>query len=240
MSYENLAKPGIIGATTANTGSFTKLSDVKGDVRAIPQNSQTAGYTLVATDAGKHISTTTSSVTIPASVFSIGDAVTIYNNSTASIDIIQGSSVTLRTTGTDSTGSISLPMYGICTALCVASNTFLVVNSPDTTAITQVSKSAAYTLVLGDAGKQIYHPSADTSARTWTIPANSAVPYPIGTTITFINDNGAGVITIAITTDTMRLAGAGTTGSRTLAANGIATAVKLTSTSWIISGNGLT
>jgi hypothetical protein len=38
----------------------------------------------------------------------------------------------------------------------------------------------------------------------------------------------------------MRLAGAGTTGSRTLAANGIATAIKLTSTEWIISGTGLT
>jgi hypothetical protein len=47
-------------------------------------------------------------------------------------------------------------------------------------------------------------------------------------------------MTIAITTDTMRLAGAGTTGSRTLAANGIATCLKLTATEWIISGTGLT
>ena len=49
----------------------------------------------------------------------------------------------------------------------------------------------------------------------------------------------AGEVTIAITSDTMRLAGVGTTGSRTLAANGIATAIKLTSTEWIISGSGL-
>lgn len=102
------------------------------------------------------------------------------------------------------------------------------------------SQSAAYTLVLSDAGKHILHPSADTTARTFTIPANSSVAYPIGTAITFVNQNGAGVLTIAITTDTMRLAGAGTTGSRTLAANGIATALKLTSTEWIISGTGLT
>ena len=45
---------------------------------------------------------------------------------------------------------------------------------------------------------------------------------------------------MAITTDTMRLAGSGLTGSRTLAANGVATALKLTSTEWIISGTGLT
>lgn len=106
--------------------------------------------------------------------------------------------------------------------------------------IRQNSQSAAYELVLADGGKHIFHPSADTTARTITIPANGSVAFPIGTAVTFINQNSAGVITIAITTDTMRLAGAGTTGSRTLAANGIATAVKVTSTEWIISGTGLT
>jgi hypothetical protein len=106
--------------------------------------------------------------------------------------------------------------------------------------IPQNSQSAAYTLVLADSGKQIFHPSADTTARTFTIPANGTVAFPIGAAVTFINQNGAGVVTIAITTDTMRLAGAGTTGSRTLAANGIATAIKVTSTEWIISGTGLT
>ena len=108
------------------------------------------------------------------------------------------------------------------------------------TRLQQNSQSADYTLVIDDAGKQIFHPSADTSARTFTIPANGTVAFSVGTAVTFINQNGAGVITIAITTDTMRLAGDGTTGSRTLAANGIATAVKVTSTEWLISGTGLT
>jgi hypothetical protein len=106
--------------------------------------------------------------------------------------------------------------------------------------IPQNSQSAAYTLVLADSGKHILHPSADTTARTFTIPANGSVAFPVGTAITFVNQNGAGVVTIAITTDTMRLAGNGTTGSRTLAANGVATAIKITSTEWIISGVGLT
>lgn len=106
--------------------------------------------------------------------------------------------------------------------------------------IPQNSQSGAYALVLLDSGKHILHPSADISARTFTIPANSSVAFPIGTAITFVNQNGAGVVTIAITTDTMRLAGPGTTGSRTLAANGVATALKITSTEWIISGTGLT
>lgn len=106
--------------------------------------------------------------------------------------------------------------------------------------IPQNSQSAAYTLVLSDSGKHIYHPSADTTARIWTIPANSSVAFPIGTAITFVNDTSAGTITIAITTDTLVLAGTGTTGSRTLAANGMATCIKITSTRWMISGSGLT
>lgn len=106
--------------------------------------------------------------------------------------------------------------------------------------IPQTSKSAGYTCVYADQGQHILHPSADTTARTFTIPANSSVPYPVGATLTFINQNAAGAVTIAITTDTMRLAGAGTTGSRTLAANGIATAIKITATEWIVSGVGLT
>jgi hypothetical protein len=93
---------------------------------------------------------------------------------------------------------------------------------------------------MADTGKHILHPSADTTARTFTIDSNANVAYPIGTAITFINQNSAGILTIAITTDTMRLAGAGTTGSRTLAANGVATAIKITSTEWIISGTNLT
>ena len=105
--------------------------------------------------------------------------------------------------------------------------------------IPQNSQSAAYTLVLADSGKHIFHPVGDNNARTFTIPANSSVAYPIGTAITFINMAVANV-TIAITTDTMYLSSAGTTGSRTLAQFGSATAIKITSTNWLISGSGLT
>ena len=101
------------------------------------------------------------------------------------------------------------------------------------------SQSAAYTAVLADAGKVIFHPSTDANARTFTIPANGSVAYPIGTAITFINMTSQ-VVTIAITTDTMYLSSAGTTGSRSLAQYGSATAIKMTSTTWLISGSGLT
>jgi len=101
------------------------------------------------------------------------------------------------------------------------------------------SQSAAYTTVLADSGKAILHPSTDANARTFTIDSNANVPYALGTAITFINMTSQ-VVTIAITSDTLYLAGTGSTGSRSLAQYGMATAVKLTSTTWIISGTGLT
>lgn len=101
------------------------------------------------------------------------------------------------------------------------------------------NQSANYTTVLLDAGRSIDHPSTDANARTFTIAANASVAYPVGTCISFSNMT-ANVVTIAINSDTMYLAGTGTTGSRSLAQYGVATARKLTSTTWLIGGSGLT
>lgn len=101
-------------------------------------------------------------------------------------------------------------------------------------------QSANYTTVASDAGKTILHPATDNNSRTFTIPSNASVPYPVGTCITFINT--VNTVTIAITSDTMYMyfSGSAITGSRTLDAYGIATAIKVGTTSWLISGNGLT
>lgn len=95
--------------------------------------------------------------------------------------------------------------------------------------------TGSYIIAATEAGKHIYA----SATRTVTIPANSSVALPVGTTIVFIAGTDA-TMTIAITTDTMRIVGLGTTGTRTLAPHGMATAVKVTSTLWYISGNGLT
>jgi hypothetical protein len=108
------------------------------------------------------------------------------------------------------------------------------------TFIPQTSHSADYLTVLGDAGTELLHPSTDGTPRTFTIDSNANVPYAISTPITFINQNAAGVLSIAIAGgDIMRLAGSGAVGTRTLAANGVATAAKITSTEWLISGVGI-
>jgi hypothetical protein len=100
----------------------------------------------------------------------------------------------------------------------------------------QVSKTDNYTLVLADRGKSILMNGA---SKTLTVPANSAVAFPVGTVIIVVNIN-ASALSIAITTDTMTLANSTTTGTRTLAQNGLATLVKIGGTSWLISGAGLT
>jgi hypothetical protein len=95
----------------------------------IPQNSQTANYTLQSSDSGDHISITTGGVNIPASVFSPGDTVTIFNNSSSSQTITQNANVTLRFAGTTSTGNRTLAGYGICSVLCIvggATPTFVI------------------------------------------------------------------------------------------------------------------
>jgi hypothetical protein len=96
-----------------------------------------------------------------------------------------------------------------------------------------------YIVLAADAGTQIY----STGTRTITIPLNSTTAFPIGSTVVFTN-NASGLVTISVPstggTDFLYLAGTGTTGNRTLGAWGMATAVKITSTSWLISGNGLT
>ena len=159
------------------------------------------------------------------------------------------SSANLRSAITDETGTGSAvfatsptlvtPALGTPSSGTLSSCTVDGTNEVGYKNIPQNSQSAAYTLVLADAGKHIFHPSTDANARTFTIPANGSVAYPIGTAITFVNMTSQAV-TIAITTDTMYLAKDGTTGSRTLAQYGSATALKLTSTTWLISGSALT
>jgi hypothetical protein len=104
--------------------------------------------------------------------------------------------------------------------------------------IPQNLQTGNYTCVLTDANKMIAHMSGAGSGDTYTIPANSSVAFPIGTFITFVNNDSSN-LSIAITSDIMYLAGTTTTGTRTLGQNGVATALKIASTTWIIQGSAL-
>lgn len=136
--------------------------------------------------------------------------------------------------------TLSLPSALTFTGKTVTGGSITPAAAPTTTAIGYLgspinTQDATYTTVMSDCGKTIYHTSAST--HTWTIDSNANVAMPIGTQIGFSNENGGGNVTIAITSDTLRWGSS--TGSRTLAANGSAVAQKMTSTSWRLTGDGV-
>lgn len=126
MRIDSSGNVGIGNTPAAKLDVSGEIRDDKGNVRDIPQNAKTSAYVLIESDNGKHISITTGGVTVPASVFAIGDNTVIFNNSGSSQTLTQGSSVTLRLAGTASTGNRTLAQYGVATVLCVASNTFVI------------------------------------------------------------------------------------------------------------------
>lgn len=231
------------GADGAGTGDVSSSSSFTADNRVVRTDRPTSD--------NKNVQL--SPVTIDDSGNMSGVAVL---TTTGNIELGNASDTTISRTGA---GAIAVEGVGVAlnsTSLPHTASQYEVGNASDTTItrssagviavegvdltanIVQNSQSTAYTAVLSDANKHILHPSSDANNRTFTIPANSSVAYPIGTTLTFINK--INTVTIAITTDTLTLAGAGTTGSRSLAANGMATAIKIASTEWMISGPGLT
>lgn len=105
--------------------------------------------------------------------------------------------------------------------------------SPGFRGLPQNAQTGAYTLALTDAGKQVSNTTGG-----FVIPANASVAFPVGTTIVLYNNSGSNQ-TVSITSDTLRLAGTATTGARTLAQYGVATCVKVASTTWTISGAGI-
>ena len=96
------------------TGTVT---DSKGDLRSIPYATvQTSSYTLVASDAGKAVPSTSGGFTVPNSVFSAGDAVTLINASGSNMTITQGSGFNLyNSADSGATGNRTLATRGIAT-----------------------------------------------------------------------------------------------------------------------------
>ena len=208
----------------------------------IGTNLTVSGVITATSFVGNVTGTATTTTNIPnltGAITSVGTATTLgsfssSNLATALTDETGSGSAVFATSPTLVTPALGTPASGVLSNCTVDGTDAIGFRN-----IPVNSQSTSYTLVLTDAGKVILHPASDANTRTFTIPDNGSVAYPIGTALTFINMTSQAV-TIAITTDTMYLSSAGTTGSRSLAQYGSATAVKITSTNWIISGSGLT
>lgn len=118
---------GITDAITTSGGSITgnlsvtgTLSDSAGNVRAIPKSgtAKTSAYTLTAADAGLYIEVGTGgSITVPNNIFTSGQAITIFNNSSGSV-VLTMSITTAYIAGSDGDrNTITLVTRGIATIL---------------------------------------------------------------------------------------------------------------------------
>jgi hypothetical protein len=239
----NAILPVASGGTGVTTSTGTGSNVLSDSPTLVTPNlgtpSALVGTNITGTAAGLTAGNVTTNANLTGAVTSVGNATSLGSFSSANLagaltDETGSGSAVFATSPTFVTPVLGTPTSGDLTS-CTADGT----NAVGFRTIPQNSQSAAYTLVLADSGKHIFHPVGDNNARTFTIPANSSVAYPIGTAITFINMAVANV-TIDITSDTLVLSPAGTTGSRTLATNGSATCIKITSTEWLISGSGLT
>lgn len=100
------------------------------------------------------------------------------------------------------------------------------------------TQNAAYGFALTDRGQGIR--KTNNTAYTYTIPAEASVNFPVGSVISIANLGGSGNITVAITSDTLQLAGGTTTGSRTFAPGAFGGIVKVDSAKWFAFGAGVT
>ena len=115
-----------LDTTTAGVTVSGSVTDDKGDVRKIPANAKTSAYTLIASDAGKHINITTGGVTVAQNIFATGDAITIVNNSGSDQTLTQGSGVTIYNSADASTGNRTLAGRGMATLICTGANEFYI------------------------------------------------------------------------------------------------------------------
>jgi hypothetical protein len=169
---------------------------------------------------------TDGTLTLPGSI--VGTATqAVFNTTSTTVNAFGAATTALNI------GASGAPITGFAATATTSSTA----SSLGYLGLPQSATATTATLAIGDASKHIY---VTTNSQTITIPANASVAYPIGTTLTFIAGPSATTVTIAITSDTLRLAGGTSTGSRTLAANGMATAVKVAATTWYINGTGLT
>ena len=109
----------VLGSTqAADTANTTLATTAFTDrLRSVPSSATTT--TLAIGDRGKCVYIT-ANITVPASTFASGDVVSIYNNSSGSLSIFQGTGLTLRFVGTANTGNRTVSQRGLVTVMFIS------------------------------------------------------------------------------------------------------------------------
>ena len=134
MSVSISPNPNTLGPTgptgpTGSTGSTGSTGPTGNNL--VGFNSQTGTtYTLVIGDKDKLVQASNASaitVTVPPSVFSANDQISIVQTGAGQVTFAAGSGVTITSTGASAAAPKLRAQYSAASVICTASNTFLVV-----------------------------------------------------------------------------------------------------------------
>jgi hypothetical protein len=114
-----------------SSGSVTIGYDAKAGT-TLALNAQTGTtYTLVAADASNKLvelnNASAITLTVPPSVFSIGEQINVYQRGAGQVSFAQGAGVTIRSTGATSTAPKLRAQYSAATVICIGVSEFLIV-----------------------------------------------------------------------------------------------------------------
>jgi len=172
-------------------------------------------------------SLTNSSVTVNGTSISLGSSGTIKASTTNALTIGTG----LSGTSFDGSGAVTVAIDSTVTTLTGSQTlTNKTLTAPIITVATS-AQTASYTLVLTDANKIVEVNNA--SANNLTVPLNSSVAYPVGTTIDILQ-TGAGQTTIVATGGVTIN---GTPGLKLRAQWSSATLIKRATDTWVLIGD---
>ena len=111
------------------TQGLTGVQGISGTISVLINSQSGTTYTLAASDIGNLITTSNASaitVTVPPSTFSIGDVINIQQTDIGQVTFIQGSGVTITSTGLTTNSPKLRTQYSSATVICVASNSFTI------------------------------------------------------------------------------------------------------------------
>jgi hypothetical protein len=106
---------------------------INGGLINLTLNAQTGTtYTLVAGDSSKLVTMSNASaitLTLPPSVFAVGEQINIAQTGVGQVTFAQGAGVTIVSAGATASAPKIGKQYAAATAICTASNTFLVIGA---------------------------------------------------------------------------------------------------------------
>jgi hypothetical protein len=135
ITYADNTLTGVVGTTATQTLTNKTLTApvINGGLINLTLNAQTGTtYTLVAGDSGKLVTMSNASaitLTIPPSVFAVGEQINIAQTGAGQVTFAQGAGVTIVSTGATASAPKIGKQYAAATVICTASNTFLIIGA---------------------------------------------------------------------------------------------------------------